>query len=148
MKKLLSGGCFVLMLVGCVSGAGEFQWQYHAQYTLSQKNRQRLMNLRPGMSQNEVRAAMGAPQMVEGYLRETVWYYRTAATRFESNTALDTIAMQRSLKAQDLAESSGRGADSNFTPLVFNDQQRLVAWGREAALPGRSPREGTVTSLP
>jgi hypothetical protein len=100
------------------------------------------------MSQSEIRASMGEPQMVEGYLRETVWYYRTAATSFESNTALDTIATQRSLKVQDLSESSARGMDSNFTPLIFNDQQRLVAWGREAALPGRSPREGTVTSLP
>jgi SmpA/OmlA family protein len=148
VKRLLSGGCFALMLVGCVSGGGEFQWSYRAQYTLSQKNRQGLMNLRPGMSQSEVRTAMGEPQMVEGYPRETVWYYRTAATSFESNTALDTIATQRSLKPQDLPDSSGRGIDSNFTPLVFDDQQRLVAWGREAALPGRRLREGTVTSVP
>jgi len=148
VKVLLGGGCFTLLLVGCISGAGEFQWRYHEQYTLSQKNHQALMNLRPGMSQSEVRAAMGEPQMVEGYPRETVWYYRTAATSFESNAALDAIAMQKSLRVQDLPERSGSGIDTNFTPLVFDDQRGLVAWGRDAALPGRVLRESTVLSLP
>jgi SmpA / OmlA family len=148
VKVLLGGGCFALILAGCVSGSGEFQWHYHEQYTLSQKNRQALMNLRPGMSQNEVREVMGEPQMVEGYPRETVWYYRTAATSFESNTALDTTATQRSLRVQDLSTRSGRDTDTNFTPLVFDDRQRLVAWGRDAALQGRVFREGPVLSLP
>jgi outer membrane protein assembly factor BamE (lipoprotein component of BamABCDE complex) len=79
------------------------------------------------MSQSEVQVAMGQPQMVEGYLRESVWYYRTAVTSFESDAAIDTAAMQRSLRVQDLAERSVRDMDTNFTPLVFDDQQRLVA---------------------
>ena len=33
-----------LLLVGCVSGAGEFQWCNHERYTQSQKNRPGLMN--------------------------------------------------------------------------------------------------------
>jgi hypothetical protein len=145
VKALFSVGCLGLLLVGCVSGAGQFQWRYHEQYTLSQKNRQGLMNLRQGMSLDEVRAVMGEPQMIEGYPRETVWYYRTATPGLESSTLLDTTAMQRSVRQQDLP---GRGADTNFTPLVFNDRQRLVAWGRNATLPRDFPLESPVRSQP
>ena len=148
VNVLLGVGCFALLLAGCVSGSGEFQWRYHAQHTLSQKNRQALMNLRSGMSPSEVRAVMGEPQMVEGYPRETVWYYRTAATGLESSTVLDTTATQRSVREQDLSGRSGRGTDANFTPLVFDDRQRLVAWGREILLPDRLSSETPVQSLP
>ncbi|HSF32975.1 MAG TPA: hypothetical protein VLK82_21195 [Candidatus Tectomicrobia bacterium] len=145
MKALLSGACLGLLLVGCVSGSGEFQWRYRDQYALSQKNRQGLMNLRRDMSPEEVRAVMGEPQMIEGYPRETVWYYRTATPGFETSTAFDTTATQRTVRLQDLP---GRGADSNFTPLVFNDRQRLVAWGRNARLPREYPLESPVLSQP
>jgi hypothetical protein len=97
VRVLLGVGCFGLLLAGCVSGGGEFQWRYHEQYTRSQKNRQAVMNLRAGMSPQEVRAIIGEPQMVEGYPRGTVWYYRTAATGLESSTVLDTTATQRKL---------------------------------------------------
>ena len=63
MKVLLGMGCLASLLAGCVSGAvngaGEFQWGDHEEYTLSEKNRQALMNLRQGMSLDEVRAVMG-----------------------------------------------------------------------------------------
>ena len=72
MKVRLGVGCFALLLAGCVSGAGEFQWGYHEEYTLSEKNRQALMNLRQGMSLDEVRAMMGEPQMVDQYPSETI----------------------------------------------------------------------------
>ena len=148
MKVLLGVGCFALLLAGCVSGLGAFQWRYHEQYTLSQKNRQALMNLRPGMSPNEVRVVMGEPQMVEGYPRETVWYYRTAATGLESSTILDTTGTQRNVREQELSGRPNRGTDTHFTPLVFDYRERLAAWGRDAVLPDRLSSETPVRSLP
>jgi Protein of unknown function (DUF3192) len=145
VKVLFGVGCFALLLAGCVSGSGEFQWRYHEQYTLSQKNRQGLMNLRQGMAPDEVRALMGEPQMIEGYPRETVWYYRTATPGLESSTFLDATAVQWSTRQQNLP---GSGADTNFTPLVFNDRQRLVTWGKNAVLPGEYPIESPVRSQP
>jgi outer membrane protein assembly factor BamE (lipoprotein component of BamABCDE complex) len=129
MKVLLGVGCFALLLAGCASGAGEFQggfqWRYHEEYTLSEKNRQALMNLHQGMSLDEVRAMMGEPQMVDQYPSETIWYYRTRPTGLTSGVA----------GQQDFPDRPGRGADTNFTPLVFDDRQRLVAWGKDVVLP-------------
>ena len=134
MKGLLRVGCVAVILAGCAGGAGElhgeFRRPYHEAYTLSEKNRRALMNLRVGMSPDEVRAVMGDPQMVEQYPRETVWYYRTGTADVVSRTS----------GMQGLPDGPGRGTDSNFTPLVFDDRQRLTAWGREVVLPGGSPR--------
>ena len=125
MKVLLGIGCVALLLAGCTSGAGEFQWRYHEDYTLSEKNRQALMNLSVGMSPDEVRAVMGEPQMVDQYPSDTIWYYRTGTAGVVSATG----------GLPDLPARAGRGADINFTPLVFNDQQRLMAWGKDVVLP-------------
>jgi hypothetical protein len=148
VKVLLGVGCFALILAGCVSGAGEFQWRYHERYTQSQKNRQALMNLRVGMSPDEVRAVMGEAQMVEQYPRETIWYYRTGTTGLASSMLLDTTATQRNVALQDLPDRSGSGTDPNFTPLVFDDRQRLMAWGKDVVLPDRRPREDPMLPLP
>ena len=86
MKVLLGIGCVALLLAGCTSGAGEFQWRYHEDYTLSEKNRQALMNLSVGMSPDEVRAVMGEPQMVDQYPSDTIWYYRTGTAGVVSAT--------------------------------------------------------------
>jgi outer membrane protein assembly factor BamE (lipoprotein component of BamABCDE complex) len=125
VKVLLGVGCLALILVGCATGAGEFQWRYHEEYTLSEKNRQALMNLSVGMSPDEVRAVMGEPQMVEEYPNETVWYYRTGTTGVVSSTG----------GLQGLPAMPGRGTDINFTALVFDDQQQLMAWGKDVVLP-------------
>jgi hypothetical protein len=124
VKVLLGVGCFWLLLAGCVGGSAEFQWRYHDQYTLTEKNRRAIADLRTGMSEDEVRALMGEPEMVEGYPRETIWYYRT-----------------------DLTGGLLASVDADFTPLVFNDLKRLTAWGKGAA-PGHSYRTPTVKSLP
>jgi hypothetical protein len=125
VKVLLGLGCLALLLAGCVSGAGEFQWRYHEDYTLSEKNRQALMNLNVGMSLDEVRAVMGEPQMVEESPNETVWYYRTGTTGLvSSGGAMSGIPAR-----------PGRDEDIDFTPLVFDDRQRLMAWGKDVVLP-------------
>jgi hypothetical protein len=114
----------VLILAGCAGGGAEFEWRYHDDYTLSEKNRQALMNLSVGMTPDEVRAVMGEPQMVDQYPNETVWYYRTRPTGLASTTA-----------GQDFPARSGQGADADFTPLVFDERQRLMAWGKDVVLP-------------
>lgn len=124
VKVLLGVGCLGLLLAGCVGGAGEFQWRYHDQYTLTQKNRKSIADLRTGMSEDEVRALMGEPEMVEGYPRETIWYYRT-----------------------DLTAGVLASVDADFTPLLFNDQKRLTVWGKNR-VPGRSYRTPMVGTLP
>jgi hypothetical protein len=129
VKVLLGVGCLAVILAGCASGAGEFQgefqWRYHEDYTLSEKNRQALMNLSVGMSPDEVRAIMGEPQMVEEYPTETIWYYRTGTAGLVSATG----------GLPDVPDRPGRGTDINFTPLVFDDRQRLMAWGKDVVLP-------------
>ena len=45
MRMLLGIWCVALIMAGCASGGGAFQWRYHEDYTLSEKNRQALMNL-------------------------------------------------------------------------------------------------------
>jgi hypothetical protein len=134
VRVLVGVGCLAVILAGCAGGAGQFQgefpWRYHEDYTLSEKNRQALMNLSAGMSPDEVRAVMGEPQMVEQYPNETVWYYRTGTAGVVSST----VGMQ------GLPDGADRGTDINFTPLVFDDRQRLMAWGRDVVLPGGSPR--------
>jgi Protein of unknown function (DUF3192) len=134
VNVLLGVGCLAVILMGCAGGAGEFQgqfpWRYHEDYTLSEKNRQALMNLSVGMSPDEVRAVMGEPQMVEQYPHETVWYYRTGTVGVLSST--DAM--------QGLPGRPGGGTEINFTPLVFDARQRLMAWGRDVVLPGGSPR--------
>jgi hypothetical protein len=124
VKVLLSVGCLGLLLAGCVSGAGEFQWRYADQYTLTQKNRKSIADLRTGMSEDEVRALMGEPEMVESYPWETIWYYRT-----------------------DLTAGMLASVDADFTPLLFNDQKRLAGWGK-GRVPGPSYRTPMVGTLP
>jgi len=134
VKLLVGMGCLAVILAGCAGGAGEFQgefpWRYHEDYTLSERNRQALMNLSAGMSPDEVRAVMGEPQMVEQYPNETVWYYRTGTAGVVGSTG----------GMQGLPDGPGRGTDIDFTPLVFDDRQRLTAWGRDVVLPGGSSR--------
>jgi hypothetical protein len=129
MKILLGMGCVALILAGCASGGGQFQgefpWRHHQDYSLSEKNRQALMNLHVDMSPDDVRAVMGEPQMVEDYPNETVWYYHTGTTGLVGGSG----AMS------GLPDRPGRGQDIDFTPLVFDDRRRLTAWGKDAVLP-------------
>jgi hypothetical protein len=125
VKVLLGVGCVALVLAGCAGGGGQFQWEYHQAYGLSEKNRQALMNLQVGMSPDDVRAVMGEPQMVENYPDETVWYYRTGTAGLVGGSGM----------MSGLPDRPGKGQDLDFTPLVFDTQQRLTVWGKDAVLP-------------
>jgi outer membrane protein assembly factor BamE (lipoprotein component of BamABCDE complex) len=114
VRTLMSIWCLAVFLAGCSSGAGDIRWRFHEQYTRAQQNRQALANLHPGMSQAEVQVVMGEPEMVEGQPRRAIWFYRTA-----------------------VSNQAPTGPEADFTPLVFDEQKRLVGWGREI-LPARA----------
>ena len=114
MRTFLSIGCLAILLAGCISGAGEVRWHFREQYMRAQQNREALANLHPGMSQSEVQVVMGEPEMVEGQPRRAIWFYRTA-----------------------VSNQAPTGPEADFTPLVFDEQKRLVGWGREI-LPARA----------
>ncbi len=96
-----------------VGSAGEVRWRFHEQYTQAQKNREALAGLHPGMSQSEVKVVMGEPEMVEEQPTRAIWLYRTA-----------------------VSSQAPASPEADFTPLVFDEQKRLVGWGREV-LPTR-----------
>ncbi len=125
MRTLMSIGCLAVFLAGCLSGAGEFRWHFREQYMPAQQNREALANLHPGMSQAEVQVVMGEPEMVEGQPRGAIWFYRTA-----------------------VGSQGPTSPDADFTPLVFDEQKRLLRWGREI-LPARgAPGPSPVLSTP
>jgi outer membrane protein assembly factor BamE (lipoprotein component of BamABCDE complex) len=108
VKTLMSIGCLAVFLVGCVGGAGEVRWRFHDQYMRAQKNREALASLHAGISQSEVQVIMGEPDMVEEQPTKAIWFYRT------------TVSSQ-----------APTNPEADFTPLIFDEQKRLVSWGRE-----------------
>lgn len=60
-----------------------------------------------GMTQGATRALMGSPELSEGYEWGTAWLYRTAMTSGIYGTA-----------------------DSDFTPIVFDKNGKVIGWGR------------------
>jgi hypothetical protein len=78
------------------------------------------------------------PWMVEVSPRGTVWYYRTATTGLENSTALDTTATQRTARTPESPGGAGGGADPGFSPVVFDERERVVGWGPDAPL--QAPR--------
>ena len=72
------------------------------------RNNQCLITMRIGITQDETRFHMGGmPERSEGYEWGTVWLYRTAMTSGVYGTA-----------------------DSYFTPIVFDQNGKVVGWGR------------------
>jgi outer membrane protein assembly factor BamE (lipoprotein component of BamABCDE complex) len=114
VRTLMRISCLAVVLAGCLSGAGEVRWPFPDQYRRAQQHREALAHLHPGMSQAEVRVVMGDPEMAEGQPRRAIWLYRTA-----------------------VSNQAPTGPEADFTPLVFDEQERLVGWGREV-LPARA----------
>jgi outer membrane protein assembly factor BamE (lipoprotein component of BamABCDE complex) len=71
------------------------------------RNNKNLMTLKIGMTQEQVVDHMGQPEMSEGYHWGSAWLYRRAMTSGIYGTA-----------------------DSDFTPVVFDENGKLVGWGR------------------
>jgi len=71
-------------------------------------NNENLMNLKTGMTQEQVQQNMGQPDRSEAYAWGSAWVYRTAMT----------------------SGLYGK-ADSDFTPVVFDEKGNLIGWGRD-----------------
>jgi hypothetical protein len=80
--------------------------------------------------------------------RGTAWSYRTAATALESSTVFDTTATQRTIRQQESPGGPDRETEPGFTPLVFDERERLVRWGQDARLRDLRLPESPVLSLP
>jgi len=107
-KVLFLNLLFILNLIcGCVGSPVHMTMKYSQVQSIIEKNNEALLNLRLGMVPDQIREIMGKPERSEGYTGGAVWLYRTAMT-------------------------SGiyGSADSDFTPVVFDLNQKLVGWGR------------------
>ena len=91
----------------CVGSPVHSTIKYNAVQNTIKRHNQNLLKLKIGMSQDEVLAVMGDPERSEGYSWGSAWLYRTAMTSGIYGTA-----------------------DSDFTPVVFDNDASLVGWGR------------------
>ena len=81
--------------------------KYGSTEKVIKRNNSNLFELKIGMSKDEVRQVMSEPERSEGYPWGSAWLYRTAMTSGIYGTA-----------------------DPDFTPVVFDDRETLVGWGR------------------
>lgn len=96
-----------LILSGCVGSPVHSTLKYNSVQSDISRNNKNLMSLRTGMTQEQVVQHMGQPERSEGYQWGAAWLYRTAMTSGIYGTA-----------------------DSDFTPVVFDENGKLVGWGR------------------
>lgn len=102
---------FVIMMsvvfAGCVGSPIHETITYDRIQSEISLNNQNLLTLKIGMRQGQVQQHMGQPERSEGYEWGSAWLYRTAMTSGVYGTT-----------------------DSDFTPVVFDENGKLVGWGR------------------
>lgn len=103
--SIFCGLCF--LLAGCVGSPVHTAATASHNSSVMKRNNAAMLNLRVGMTGEEVRQLMGPPERSEGYAWGTCWFYRTAI----NGGAYATL-------------------DSDFTPVVINPENQLVGWGR------------------
>lgn len=96
-----------LLLTGCVGSPVHSTLKYQSVQSVISRNNKNLMSLKIGMTQEQVLQHMGKPERSEGYQWGSAWLYRTAMTSGIYGTA-----------------------DSDFTPVVFDEKGTLIGWGR------------------
>lgn len=98
----------VISMSGCVGSPVHSTIHYnHVQSTIRHNN-EGLLTMRIGMTQDETRKHMGGPpERSEGYEWGSAWLYRSAMTSGVYGTA-----------------------DSDFTPIVFDADGKVIGWGR------------------
>lgn len=105
MRKLIAL-IILFTFSGCVGSPAHKTITYnHIQKTIKENNAA-LLELRAGMSQSEVSNIIGEPKRNEGYPWGTIWLYRTAMSDIYGTT------------------------DSDFTPVMFDQDGILQGWGR------------------
>lgn len=95
------------IISGCVGSPVHSTAKYYILQDKISRNNKNLMTLKIGMTQEQVLQHMGQPERSEGYQWGFVWFYRTAMTSGIYGTA-----------------------DSDFTPIVFDENGKLIGWGR------------------
>lgn len=96
-----------IMFSGCVGSPIHSTIKYNRVQNEISHNNKNLMNLKIGMTQEQVQQHMGQPERSEGYKWGSAWLYRTAMTSGIYGTS-----------------------DSDFTPVVFDEKGNLIGWGR------------------
>jgi outer membrane protein assembly factor BamE (lipoprotein component of BamABCDE complex) len=100
---LLTALVVLVGIQGCAGSPVQTGWE-------AEENREKMVNLKIGMSKAQVMAAMGRPRKTESYQIEgqnlEFWLYLT-----EGRTPYESLS------------------DKHFTPLAFTDG-KLVGWGR------------------
>ena len=106
---LIFVGCTtsLALVIGCVGSPVHATVKYSQVQSRIQKTNSALLDLQIGVSRAETRELLGQPERSEGYPWGTVWLYRTAMTSGIYGTA-----------------------DSDFTPVVFDQEGALIGWGR------------------
>ncbi len=100
----------LLMLIGatgCVGSPIHQTAKYNSVQSTISENNDNLLQMKAGMSREQVVKLMGKPERSEGYAWGSAWLYRTAMTSGVYGTA-----------------------DSDFTPVVFDGESKVVGWGR------------------
>ena len=97
----------ILMFSGCVGSPVHQTITYNRLQSDISRNNKNLMTLKIGISQEQVLQHLGQPERSEGYEWGSAWLYRTAMTSGIYGTA-----------------------DSDFTPVVFDEKGKLIGWGR------------------
>lgn len=109
--KMLAGSIFsgvaFIVLSGCVGSPVHSTIKYNSIQSTIRENNEKLLFMKIGMTQDATRALMGSPELSEGYEWGTAWLYRTAMTSGIYGTA-----------------------DSDFTPIVFDKNGKVIGWGR------------------
>ncbi len=100
-----------LIVPGCVGSPVHSTLKYGSVQRAIKRNNNNLMELKAGMSKEQVRSIMRDPERSEGYPWGSAWLYRTAITKGISGGIYGTV-------------------DSDYIPVVFNDEGNLVGWGR------------------
>lgn len=95
------------ILVGCIGSPVHSTVTYNRVQSIIKQNNENLLLMKIGMTQKETRELMGAPERSEGYVWGSAWLYRTAMTSGIYGTS-----------------------DSDFTPIVFDPDGKVVGWGR------------------
>ncbi len=107
LKSIFAVCCVGVLTTGCVGSPVHSTIKYNSVQSMINDNNEKLLNMKIGVSQEDVVQLMGKPERSEGYNWGSAWLYRTAMTSGIYGTA-----------------------DSDFTPVVFDQDGKVVGWGR------------------
>lgn len=107
LKSVVAVCCLGVLAAGCVGSPVHSTIKYNSVQSTINHNNEKLLRMKIGASQEDVVQLMGKPERSEGYAWGSAWLYRTAMTSGIYGTA-----------------------DSDFTPVVFGQDGKVIGWGR------------------